>query len=112
MELLICGEEAPSSEVSPHLHDIGLVILMGQCPSKFELHVYALLGLPVDTTLRSPSALMTIRVTGESASGEGVRFTDLDEAFAQKGMDLRFFGKFEVHPRRHLGTVMAYADDT
>ena len=111
VELFICGEEVLFSEVSPRPHDTGLVTLASQRLSEFELHARALLGLPVDTTLRSPGASVTIKATGESAPGEGVRFAGLDEALAQEGVDLRLFGKPEAHPGRRLGVVVAYADD-
>ena len=111
VELFICGEEVLFSEVSPRPHDTGLVTLASQRLSEFELHARALLGLPVDTTLRSPGASVTIKATGESAPGEGVRFAGLDEALAQEGVDLRLFGKPEAHPGRRLGVVVASADD-
>ena len=111
VELFICGDEVLFSEVSPRPHDTGLVTLASQRLSEFELHARALLGLPVDTTLRSPGASVTIKATGESAPGEGLRFAGLDEALAQEGVDLRLFGKPEAHPGRRLGVVVAYADD-
>jgi len=111
VELFICGEEVLFSEVSPRPHDTGLVTLASQRLSEFELHARALLGLPVDTSLRSPGASATIKATGESAPGEGVSFAGLDEALVQDGVDLRLFGKPEAHPGRRLGVVVACADD-
>ena len=111
IELFICGEEVLFSEVSPRPHDTGLVTLASQRLSEFELHARALLGLPVDTTLHSPGASVTIKATDESAPGEGVRFAGLDEALGQEGVDLRLFGKPEAHPGRRLGVVVACADE-
>ena len=111
VELFICGEEVLFSEVSPRPHDTGLVTLASQRLSEFELHARALLGLPVDTSLRSPGASATIKAAGESAPGEGVSFAGLDEALVQDGVDLRLFGKPEAHPGRRLGVVVASADD-
>ena len=111
VELFICGEDVLFSEVSPRPHDTGLVTLASQRLSEFELHARALLGLPVDTSLRSPGASATIKATGESAPGEGVSFAGLDEALVQDGVDLRLFGKPEAHPGRRLGVVVACADD-
>ena len=111
VELFICGEEVLFSEVSPRPHDTGLVTLASQRLSEFELHARALLGLPVDTSLRSPSASATIKAMGESAPGEGVSFAGLDEALVQDGVDLRLFGKPEAHPGRRMGVVVACADD-
>ena len=111
VELFIRGEEVLFSEVSPRPHDTGLVTLASQRLSEFELHARALLGLPVDTLLRSPGASVTIKATGDSAHGEGVSFAGLDEALMQHGVDLRLFGKPEAHPGRRLGVVVVCADD-
>ena len=111
IELFICGEEVLFSEVSPRPHDTGLVTLASQRLSEFELHARALLGLPVDTSLRSPSASVTIKAAGHSGPGEGVSFAGLDEALAHEGVDLRLFGKPVAHEGRRLGVVVAYADD-
>ena len=111
VELFICGEDVLFSEVSPRPHDTGLVTLASQRLSEFELHARALLGLPVDTSLRSPSASVTIKAAGHSGPGEGVSFAGLDEALAHEGVDLRLFGKPVAHEGRRLGVVVAYADD-
>ena len=111
VELFIRGGEVLFSEVSPRPHDTGLVTLASQRLSEFELHARALLGLPVDTLLRSPGASVTIKATGDSAHGEGVSFAGLDEALMQHGVDLRLFGKPEAHPGRRLGVVVVCADD-
>ena len=111
VELFIRGEEVLFSEVSPRPHDTGLVTLASQRLSEFELHARALLGLPVDTLLRSPGASVTIKATGDSAHGEGVSFAGPDEALMQHGVDLRLFGKPEAHPGRRLGVVVVCADD-
>ena len=111
IELFICGEEVLFSEVSPRPHDTGLVTLASQRLSEFELHARALLGLPADTSLRSPGASVTIKAIGESAPGEGVSFAGIDEALMHDGVDLRLFGKPEAHPGRRLGVVVACADD-
>ena len=53
VELFIKGDQVWFSEVSPRPHDTGLVTLITQWQSEFALHARALLGLPVDTTLRN-----------------------------------------------------------
>ena len=51
VEFFLCGEpgreEVVFSELSPRPHDTGLVTLVGQNLSEFELHVRAVLGLPI-----------------------------------------------------------------
>ena len=111
VELFICGDEVLFSEVSPRPHDTGLVTLASQRLSEFELHARALLGLPVDTSLRCPGASATIKAGSDSASGEGVSFTGADAALAIESADLRLFGKPVAHPGRRLGVAVAGADD-
>ncbi|MFM8665406.1 MAG: formate-dependent phosphoribosylglycinamide formyltransferase, partial [Betaproteobacteria bacterium] len=60
VELFIKGDEVWFSEVSPRPHDTGLVTLCTQWQSEFELHARAILGLPVDTSLRNPGASAVI----------------------------------------------------
>ena len=60
VELFVRGEQVWFSEVSPRPHDTGLVTLCTQHQSEFELHARAILGLPVDTTLKSPGASAVI----------------------------------------------------
>ena len=111
VELFVRGEKVLFSEVSPRPHDTGLVTLASQRLNEFELHARALLGLPVDTSLRCPGASVTIRAGGDSAPGQGVSFSGVEAALAVKGVDLRLFGKPEAHPGRRLGVVVACAED-
>ena len=47
VEFFIAGGPAIFSELSPRPHDTGMVTLIGQSPNEFELHVRAILGLPI-----------------------------------------------------------------
>src|SRR6185312_15107449 len=60
VELFVKGDEVWFSEVSPRPHDTGLVTLASQVQSEFALHARAILGLPVDVTLREPGASAVI----------------------------------------------------
>jgi len=59
VELFVKGDQVWFSEVSPRPHDTGLVTLASQRFSEFELHARAILGLPVDVSLRGPGRLWT-----------------------------------------------------
>ena len=111
VELFIVGDEVLFSEVSPRPHDTGLVTLASQRLSEFELHARALLGLPVDTSLRSPSASAVIKAHVESAGGEGVVYEGVAEALAVPGSDVRIFGKPVAHAGRRMGVAVAAGDD-
>lgn len=108
VELFVKGEQVWFSEVSPRPHDTGLVTLATQWQSEFELHARAILGLPVDTTLKSPGASAVI-YGGVDATG--IVFDGVAEALAVPGTDLRLFGKPESFVKRRMGVALAHAED-
>jgi phosphoribosylglycinamide formyltransferase 2 len=108
VELFVRGDEVWFSEVSPRPHDTGLVTLATQTFSEFALHARAILGLPVDTTLREPGASAVIYGGVEAT---GVAFEGVAEALAVDGADLRLFGKPESFARRRMGVALARAGD-
>jgi phosphoribosylglycinamide formyltransferase 2 len=108
VEFFVRGDEVWFSEVSPRPHDTGLVTLASQFQSEFALHARAILGLPVDVSLRGPGASAVI-YGGMDASG--VAFEGVAEALAIPGADLRLFGKPESYQRRRMGVALARADE-
>ena len=108
VELFVKGDRVWFSEVSPRPHDTGLVTLATQWQSEFELHARALLGLPVDTSLRNPGASRVIYGGVEAA---GIVFEGVDEALRVEGTDLRLFGKPESFARRRMGVALARGTD-
>lgn len=108
VELFVKGEQVWFSEVSPRPHDTGLVTLTTQWQSEFELHARAILGLPVDTSLRNPGASAVIYGGVEA---QGLVFDGVDEALAIAGTDIRLFGKPESFVKRRMGVALARAAD-
>ena len=108
VELFVQGDQVWFSEVSPRPHDTGLVTLCTQHQSEFELHARAILGLPVDTSLRNPGARAVIYGGVEAA---GIVFDGVEEALRVPGTDLRLFGKPESFARRRMGVALARAGD-
>jgi phosphoribosylglycinamide formyltransferase 2 len=102
------GEQVWFSEVSPRPHDTGLVTLCTQHQSEFELHARAILGLPVDTSLRNPGASAVIYGGVEA---QGIVFDGVEEALRVPGTDLRLFGKPESFAKRRMGVALARAGD-
>ena len=92
VELFVAGDQVWFSEVSPRPHDTGMVTMITQAQNEFELHARALLGLPVDTSLRQPGASSVI-YGGVDAGA--VSFHNVAEALAEPGTDVRLFGKPE-----------------
>ncbi len=109
VELFVKGDQVWFSEVSPRPHDTGLVTLASQRFSEFELHARAILGLPVDVSLRSPGASAVIYGVIE---GKGIAYAGVADALSVAGSDLRLFGKPESFKKRRMGVAVATASDT
>ena len=107
VELFVKGGRVWFSEVSPRPHDTGLVTLASQRLSEFELHARAILGLPVDVTLRRPAASAVIYGGADAA---GIVFDCVAEALQVPESDLRLFGKPESFVRRRMGVAVACGD--
>ena len=108
VELFVKGDMVWFSEVSPRPHDTGMVTMASQVQSEFELHAKAVLGLPVDTSLRAPGASAVIYGQLEEA---GIGFEGVAEALRVPGADIRLFGKPESFARRRMGVALATAGD-
>ncbi|QDZ27636.1 formate-dependent phosphoribosylglycinamide formyltransferase [Noviherbaspirillum sp. UKPF54] len=108
VELFVKGDMVWFSEVSPRPHDTGMVTMASQVQSEFELHAKAILGLPVNTALRSPGASAVIYGQHDAAA---IAFEGVADALAVPGADLRLFGKPESFARRRMGVALATADD-
>lgn len=108
VELFVKGEQVWFSEVSPRPHDTGMVTMTTQWQNEFELHARAILGLPVDTTLKSPGASAVIY---GGADAQGIVFEGVDHALQVPGSELRLFGKPESFVKRRMGVALARASD-
>ncbi|HEV8129547.1 MAG TPA: formate-dependent phosphoribosylglycinamide formyltransferase, partial [Candidatus Eisenbacteria bacterium] len=108
VELFVQGDRVWFSEVSPRPHDTGMVTMITQVQSEFELHARAILGLPVNVELRTPGASAVIY---GGMDAKGIAFEGVDEALRVPRTDLRLFGKPESVPRRRMGVALAYGPD-
>ena len=104
VELFVKGDHVWFSEVSPRPHDTGMTTMITQWQSEFELHARAILGLPVDTSLKTPGASAVIYGGVEAA---GIVFDGVDEALQVPGTDLRLFNKPESFVTRRMGVALA-----
>ena len=106
VELFVKGDAVYFSEVSPRPHDTGLVTLVTQWQSEFALHARAILGLPVDTSLRNNGASAVIygALNEVAISYEGV-----DQALRVPSTEIRLFGKPESFETRRMGVALASA---
>jgi phosphoribosylglycinamide formyltransferase 2 len=108
VECFVKGEEVWFSEVSPRPHDTGMVTMISQKQNEFELHARAILGLPVDVSLRTPGASAVIYGGVDAA---GVHFEGVDAALRVPGTDLRLFGKPVAYTNRRMGVALAEGAD-
>jgi phosphoribosylglycinamide formyltransferase 2 len=108
VELFVKGDQVWFSEVSPRPHDTGMVTMATQWQNEFELHARAILGLPVDTSLKSPGASAVIYGGVEA---QGIVFDGVDAALRVPGTELRLFGKPESFVKRRMGVALARHED-
>ncbi len=108
VELFVKGDQVWFSEVSPRPHDTGMVTMITQWQNEFELHARAILGLPVNTTLKSPGASAVIYGGVEA---QGIVFDGVDEALRVPNTELRLFGKPESFVKRRMGVALAFDGD-
>ena len=112
VEFFVKGEDVIFSELSPRPHDTGMVTLISQNLSEFDLHVRAILGLPVpQVRLNGPSASAVLLAdrASENFTVEGIA----DALTASSGdVDVRIFAKPSTRPYRRMGVTLALADDT
>ncbi|MCY1006811.1 formate-dependent phosphoribosylglycinamide formyltransferase [Nannocystis pusilla] len=109
VELFVVGDEVIFSEVSPRPHDTGMVTMITQDQSEFELHVRAILGLPIgQVILRAPGASAVVLA---DRPGTNPRFTGVGKALADPRTKVRLFSKPDTRKYRRMGVVLAYGDD-
>lgn len=110
VELFIKGDRVLFSEVSPRPHDTGMVTMISQNMSEFELHVRAILGLPVPEIVNLAPAASHVVLAGEVASEVG--YAGVAEALAVPETKLRLFGKPDTRPGRRMGVSLSFGKDT
>jgi phosphoribosylglycinamide formyltransferase 2 len=112
VEFFVRGDQAIFSELSPRPHDTGMVTLISQFPNQFELHVRAILELPIPSIeLAGPSASAVILASQESDSFtyEGVP-NALALGAPGRPVDLRLFAKPKTLKNRRMGIALARSE--
>lgn len=109
VEFFVRGDQAIFSELSPRPHDTGMVTLVSQFPNQFELHLRAVLGLPVPAVeLAGPSASAVILADRESDS---FAYSGVADALALGApgypVDVRIFAKPKTLRNRRMGVALA-----
>ncbi len=111
VEFFVKGDEVIFSELSPRPHDTGMVTLISQNLTEFDLHARAILDLPIPTiTQLGPAASAVIladrEATDFSFDGLADALTPADEGVE---LDVRIFNKPTTRPYRRMGVALALA---
>jgi phosphoribosylglycinamide formyltransferase 2 len=109
VELFVKGDQVLFSEVSPRPHDTGMVTMISQWQSEFDLHARAILGLPVSTALRASGASAVIY---GGVDAKAIAFENLERALEVPSAEIRLFGKPEAYTKRRMGVALAIGKDT
>lgn len=100
------GDEVYFSELSPRPHDTGMVTLAGtQNFSEFELHIRAILGLPVNEITLERSGASSVILAGRDSTDEP-EYKGIEEALKIKNSDVRIFGKPFSRTHRRMGVAL------
>jgi len=108
VEFFVTQDEVIFSELSPRPHDTGMVTMVSQNLNEFELHLRAILGLPIPKIeVLSPGASAVILSDRRS---DTVFYEGVDEALAEADVEIRLFGKETARPYRRMGVALATGD--
>jgi phosphoribosylglycinamide formyltransferase 2 len=105
VEFFVTQDEVIFSELSPRPHDTGMVTLISQNLNEFELHLRAILGLPIPMIRQTGySASAVILATEHSTS---ISYSGVEQALAVADVDIKLFGKPDSRPYRRMGVALA-----
>lgn len=107
-ELFVRKDEVIFNEISPRPHDTGMVTMISQNMSEFEIHLRAILGLPIHIELLGAGASYCFH-----AKTDGIipAYHNIEEALSIPNTKLRIFGKPITRPKRRMGVALALAKD-
>ena len=110
VEFFVTKKDVIFSELSPRPHDTGMVTMVSQDLNEFELHLRAILGLPIpEITYLGPSASAVILADRESNQ---FSFGGLEIALKAENTEVRLFGKPTSRPYRRMGVALARGKNT
>lgn len=104
VEFFVTKDEVIFSELSPRPHDTGMVTMISQNLSEFDLHARAVLGLPIPNIECIEGASAVVLADKE---GSAPTFTGVEAALSELGVDVRIFGKPTTRPYRRMAVALA-----
>jgi phosphoribosylglycinamide formyltransferase 2 len=105
VEFFVTKDEVIFSELSPRPHDTGMVTLISQNLNEFELHLRAVLGLPIPTIEQLGSSASAVILAHEYANY--ISYEGVANALSETDVDVRLFGKPDSRPFRRMGVALA-----
>ncbi|HWV59795.1 MAG TPA: formate-dependent phosphoribosylglycinamide formyltransferase [Sphingopyxis sp.] len=109
VEFFVKGDAVIFSELSPRPHDTGMVTLISQPLSEFDLHARAILGLPIPAIAVADASASAVLLADRDAADFAI--TGLADALmppdAKTSVDVRIFGKPVTRPWRRMGVALA-----
>jgi phosphoribosylglycinamide formyltransferase 2 len=105
VEFFITKNEVIFSELSPRPHDTGMVTLISQNFNEFELHLRAVLGLPIPKIEQLGASASAVILANDYS--ESIYFEGVAEALSEPDVDIRLFGKPDSRPYRRMGVALA-----
>lgn len=109
VEFFVKGSRVIFSELSPRPHDTGMVTMISQDLSEFDLHVRAILGLPIPVINYTKGFSTSAVILADRESPGPIAYPGLDRALALKNVNVRIFGKPTTRPYRRMGVALATA---
>jgi phosphoribosylglycinamide formyltransferase 2 len=107
VEFFVKGSRVIFSELSPRPHDTGMVTMISQDLSEFDLHVRAILGLPIPTINYAKGHSASAVILADRDGSGPIAYPGLDRALALKNVGVRIFGKPTTRPYRRMGVALA-----
>jgi phosphoribosylglycinamide formyltransferase 2 len=105
VEFFVTQDEVIFSELSPRPHDTGMVTLISQNLNEFELHLRAILGLPIPVIRQTGYSASAVILASEHSTS--ISYSGVEQALAVADVDIKLFGKPDSRPYRRMGVALA-----
>lgn len=105
VEFFLADDGVYFSELSPRPHDTGMVTLAGtQNFNEFELHLRAVLGLPIAEIRLEKAGASAVILASENS--DNPTFEGIEKIASLPKTDFRIFGKPTSRPSRRMGVAL------
>ncbi|HKU95857.1 MAG TPA: formate-dependent phosphoribosylglycinamide formyltransferase [Vineibacter sp.] len=113
VEFFVVGEDVIFSELSPRPHDTGMVTMISQNLTEFDLHARAILGLPIPAIHQHGPSASAVILADRDARDFAIQGLDaaLQAPAADIDVDVRIFNKPTTRPYRRMGVALALAEN-